>query len=725
MRLLRLAAGLVLGFLLLTLVAVVAIFVFVDPNDFKPVISEQVKQQTGRDLTFKGDISLTLFPRLALELGELELSNAPGFDQTTFAQVKQVSVGVQLIPLLRQELDIGRIRLDGLELNLARRSSGETNWDDLLPETNTTADPSQSPSPTPTTTDPMTTSLAGFSLAGIEITNARFLWQDGDNRYLVDPFDLKTGRIQFSEAIPIELSLKTTLSDPELTTDLKLNSELTVEANLEKFHLNAVTLKLINQGDLFPTQEMTLELSSQIHIDLQQDQLSVPKLKLTSYGLTLNGHAEISQLTETPHYEVTAEIESFNPRELLHTLKLGSEIPVSEPHLTQAQMSVVASGSTDFVTITQLTAQLDQSSLIANAQVKNFSQPAVEFEIDINELDLDPYLVSNQSVEESSPHPAEPSSTASEEILPVELLRDLNIEGALKIGKLKVMNLTTHNLVAKLDAHTGRMALSPLRFDLYSGHFNAHSVVNVQGKQPRILLNQRLTGIQFQPLLQDLLQSESPVSGRGEINMDVSTTGNQLNDWIQRLTGKGAISIQDGALTNINIAHMIRQAEAVLSKQPPPKDSDYQHTDFTALKGQFEFQQGRAVNPNLSMEMPLARVNGQGYLDLTDYYLNYQVNAHLAGTSTGQDGKSLNEVRDIPIPITIEGPIQALKYKLDTDKLLGQKLEQEKAKLKQKAEEEKAKAKAKVDKQIDEKKEEIGKEAEKKLKKQLDKLLNF
>ncbi|HBC58445.1 MAG TPA: hypothetical protein DCZ03_14900, partial [Gammaproteobacteria bacterium] len=531
--------------------------------------------------------------------------------------------------------------------------------------------------------------------------------------------------IQLGKAVPIELSLQTKLNEPVLTADLKLNTELTVEDNLEQFYLNDLVLKLFAQSEIIPANTMELTLFSQLHIDLQQDQLSVPKLKLKSYGLTLGGHAEVAQLSTTPQYDVSAEINTFNPRVLLNNLKLDADLPGSESHLTQAKLSVVANGSTDFVKVTKLTAQLDQTSMIASAEVRNFSQPAIEFEIDMNELDLDPYLGSTPSADaEPTPTPNSAPPPA-EELLPIELLRELDVNGTLTLGKLKAMNATIQNLVAKLDAHQGRIALSPLRFDLYSGHFNAHAVVNVQGKQPRILLNQKLTGIQFQPLLHDLLQDESPVSGRGELNLDISTTGNQLNDWIQRLSGEGAIVINDGALTNVNIAHMIRQAEALLSKQPPPKDSGYQHTDFTALKGQFEFRQGRALNPNLTVEMPLARLNGQGYLDLTELYLNYEVSAHLAGTSTGQDGKSLTDVRDIPIPILVTGPIDSLSYKLDTDKLIGHQLEREKEKLKQKAEAEKEKAKAKVEKEVEEKKKELGKEAEQKLKKQFDKLLNF
>ena len=46
------------GFATLFILAAVALYVFFDPNDFREEISNSVHNQTGRELTIEGDISL-------------------------------------------------------------------------------------------------------------------------------------------------------------------------------------------------------------------------------------------------------------------------------------------------------------------------------------------------------------------------------------------------------------------------------------------------------------------------------------------------------------------------------------------------------------------------------------------------------------------------------------------------------------------------------------------
>ena len=95
-------------------------------------ITQAVKQQTGRDLDLRGDIKLSVFPWLGLELGDTRLSNAPGFGKKPFVKIERVGVKVKLLPLLRSQVIVDKIILDGLQLNLARNQKGVTNWDDLL-----------------------------------------------------------------------------------------------------------------------------------------------------------------------------------------------------------------------------------------------------------------------------------------------------------------------------------------------------------------------------------------------------------------------------------------------------------------------------------------------------------------------------------------------------------------------------------------------------------------
>ncbi|MEE8482501.1 MAG: AsmA family protein, partial [Acidiferrobacterales bacterium] len=77
------------GVVLLLVVAIaIALPFVVDPNDYKPEIAQAVKQRTGRVLDFKGDITLSVFPWIGLELGETRLSNARGFGNKPFAKVQ-------------------------------------------------------------------------------------------------------------------------------------------------------------------------------------------------------------------------------------------------------------------------------------------------------------------------------------------------------------------------------------------------------------------------------------------------------------------------------------------------------------------------------------------------------------------------------------------------------------------------------------------------------------
>ena len=115
----------------LFVVGVIALSFIVDPNDYKQEISQQVEQTTGRTLTLEGDIGLSIFPWVALELGPLSLSNAKGFKAETFAQVNAAQIRIKLIPLLRKQLEMDTIILDGLVLNLEKDKSGKTNWADL------------------------------------------------------------------------------------------------------------------------------------------------------------------------------------------------------------------------------------------------------------------------------------------------------------------------------------------------------------------------------------------------------------------------------------------------------------------------------------------------------------------------------------------------------------------------------------------------------------------
>src|SRR5215813_10954424 len=166
MRIMKLVAIALGGLVALLVIVLLAVRALVNPNDYKERIARMVKNSTGRELALPGDITLSVFPCIALELGPASLGNPPGFGEEPFAAVKHAVLRVRLLPLLRKQLEIGRVEVDGLELRLRRNASGRGNW--------------QSPSDSSAT--PQSSGGAGAAvlrgLAGIVITNSRVSYQD-------------------------------------------------------------------------------------------------------------------------------------------------------------------------------------------------------------------------------------------------------------------------------------------------------------------------------------------------------------------------------------------------------------------------------------------------------------------------------------------------------------------------------------------------------------------
>ena len=132
-RLTKIILGLVAALVALFAVAAIAFFLFFDPNDFREDIAKAVKESTGRELTIDGEVSLQLFPWLAVEIGHTTVGNAPGFGDEPFAEFDRAQLSVRLFPLLlRQEMTVGTAELDALRLNFEVNKNGLDNWSDLI-----------------------------------------------------------------------------------------------------------------------------------------------------------------------------------------------------------------------------------------------------------------------------------------------------------------------------------------------------------------------------------------------------------------------------------------------------------------------------------------------------------------------------------------------------------------------------------------------------------------
>lgn len=109
--------------LLLVIVAVVVLPLVLDEERLVTIATEQLEERSGAKLTVRGDAGLTLFPRLALRLGDADLQ-LPGEGQPQ-ASVRELSVEIFLRPLLSRKVAIKGLELDGLVVTLPAREEAE------------------------------------------------------------------------------------------------------------------------------------------------------------------------------------------------------------------------------------------------------------------------------------------------------------------------------------------------------------------------------------------------------------------------------------------------------------------------------------------------------------------------------------------------------------------------------------------------------------------------
>ena len=196
MRVLR-VIGIAIGCLIVLIIAaLIALRLLVNPNDYKGRIEAAVKSSTGRELSLPGNIRLSVFPWVAVELGPASLGNPPGFPSNEpFASVQRASLRVALRPLLSRQLQVGHIEIDGLDLHLLETAQGRPNWEMAG---GGKAAPPQSGSG----------SVQLRGVASVAVKASRVSYQD----MVADRVNLTVGRVAEGVPVPIKWALDLTTS---------------------------------------------------------------------------------------------------------------------------------------------------------------------------------------------------------------------------------------------------------------------------------------------------------------------------------------------------------------------------------------------------------------------------------------------------------------------------------------------------------------------------------
>ncbi len=384
----------------------------------KGELARVVQEQKGRTLRIDGELSWSLFPGLALRLGQASLSEHES--EQVFASLDGARVSLQFMPLLRGQVVIDSVEAAGLRANLVRLPDGRFNIDDLLAR-----DPRAAP--------------ARFDIGALKLTAAHLAYRDEKTgqAFALSGLGLDTGRL--ANAAEGRLALAGRFSGAGRALHVALAAHYRYDLDGRRYGAPTLELELAGieprvqarlvLSDFEATNETLKAGRAALELDLRQGETAVAGGLASALAADLG-----AQTVELPAF--TGELSVASPRLPMRRLKL----PLSGGLRVDLGRQTAAG---------RVAAQIDESQARASFAIARFSPLRLTFELDVDRLDLDRYL------------PAKPGGEPSGPALAPALLQGLNASGTVRIGELKTGELTARNLRLEVQAADGRLDVRP------------------------------------------------------------------------------------------------------------------------------------------------------------------------------------------------------------------------------------------------------------------------
>jgi len=547
-RLLKILVALVL---LVVLAAVALVFVF-DPNVFKPRIESLAKEQ-GVHLNIDGNLGWQLWPALGVEVNGIRVA-AESAPDDEIARLEKASLRLAIRPLLRGEVVIHHIAVDGAALDLRVDENGVGNWEALLPDDET-------PEPEPVAEAEATEGEAlSLAVERISLSNAALRYRDaGTGQDLeLSPLNLTISEFNLQgRPFNLDLGVVASVTDRELLGD----QPLLVEATLSSRFTLAEDFDSLQLDD------------GRLRLDLERGGAS------DDIRLTLS--AQASNLMTEPQFQGELALRPFNPRELMAVLSLPAPEMADSGALTRLALTMTFSGDTSQIGIDPLQIELDDTRIDGRFAVTDFERGALRASLRGNRINIDHYLPppSDEDVEE-------PEATGDEELIPLELVRDLDLEFLLVFDALTVMDLAMQNLDIRLVAGDGVVELKQAQLQLYEGQVDAGGKLDATGDTARIDLRAQLSGLQIGPLLSDL-EFDEHIQLSGAVNFDTQgkTRGTTMNQLMAALDAEANFSGAQVRMAPLNIEEKFCQVVDLVTRSERGDRDWPEYTELSSLSG--------------------------------------------------------------------------------------------------------------------------------------------
>jgi AsmA protein len=661
----------ILGILVVTAIAVAifAAIVFVlvfDPNDYKDKISEGVKEATGRELVIEGDLHLSLFPWLAIEMGKTELGNAPGFDDTPFASFESARLSVRVMPLLlERQVMVGTAALDSLRINLQVRKDGTGNWEDL----------GEAGEAEPEAAEPQTDGpSATIDIASVAVTDAALTYSDATtgDRFEVTDLTLTSGRIAAGEAVPLDGGFAFKLDPAGLSGRVDMGVVVA-------FDTDAATIELGNldvDGSVDGVAEVPATIrfrAPAIRLQTEAQNADVGEIRLQLMSVDLKADVEPFSYAGDPQPAATISIAAFSPRTLMQELAIEAP-PTADPDvLDKLIVDAKAKVGANAITLSDLRLVLDDTTFTGRLSVPKSADGTFELDLAGDRIDIARYMAPP-----SETAAADESSSETVEI-PVELIRALNARGNLSIASASLGNILFEKVTLGLNSANGKMRIHPIAADFFDGGYRGDINIDASGKVPSIAVDENIANVSLRPMVKAMYDVDN-VTGTVNGNFKLGGSGADMDAIRRDLDGSMSVELLDGAWEGTDVWYELRKARALIKGEPAPKAPATPRTQFSSMVASGKVTDGVMQNDDFFAQLPFMQLSGKGSVNFVEATVDYTATGRFLEKPefiTAVSEEELDDFTRAVIPFRITGPLADPDIKPDVEEMLKDRAEKE------------------------------------------------
>ncbi len=229
-----------------------------------------------------------------------------------------------------------------------------------------------------------------------------------------------------------------------------------------------------------------------------------------------------------------------------------------------------------------------------------------------------------------------------DEPLPLDLLKTADADIGYKAQDLYLPKLAMHNVNVGVRLRNGNLEVAPLKADLGGGSLDGTVSLN---PRPNNVADAKIkiatTSFDLGAMLKEL-QITDLMTGRVNVDLDVTTAGGSVAALMGGLDGHSKIVMENGAIHNRYVGLIGAKIDQAIAQILMPGHDKKDFTAIDCFANRFDFAKGVADTTVLFMDSEYMSVVGEGKIDLGKETLDMAVlpkpkdKVAKVGTSIGQ-----------------------------------------------------------------------------------------